>query len=74
MDYQQKGVGMDQQPNLPNIKISPSNLVNLIQFLKVIEKVAIGNKTIPLLARKFSISPITLIFLIQELRKGKCDG
>lgn len=74
MDYQQKGVGMEESPNLPNIKISPSNLVNLIQFLKVIEKVAIGNKTIPLLARKFSISPITLIFLIQELRKGKCDG
>ena len=74
MNYQQKGVGMEEPPNLPNIKISPSNLVNLIQFIRVIDKVEIGNKTIPLLARKFSISPLTLIFLIQELRKGKNNG
>lgn len=73
MNYQQKGVGMEEPPNLPNIKISPSNLVNLIQFIRVIDKVEIGNKTIPLLAQKFSISPITLVYLLQELGKDKSN-
>jgi hypothetical protein len=73
MNYHQKGVGMEENPSLPIIKISPSNLINLIQFIKVIDKVEIGNKVIPLLARKFSISPIILVYLLQELGKDKSN-
>jgi hypothetical protein len=74
MDTTQKGAGIDANQTYPII-ITPANLVHLYDFLSISRHVEIGNKLLPRIARKFSLSTGQLILLMTEFeKKGQLNG